>query len=353
MITYRYARGDSGRLCDITDLSEQTRRADAPYRCIGCGGELIVNLPRSKSKHFSHKSSHHCALETYLHSLAKHCFAQTYREALSSGAPFILEVTRPAECNRHEQDLGQICKITIADPFDLTRVYQQVDLEVDTHGLRPDILLTSRTAPPLFVEIAVTHRCSADKIASGHRILELQISSENDLSAVRDRCIRDSAPNVKTYNFQRKLRTGHVCQDKCRKQATFFVTYRSGKGRLLEGSLDEIAEQAKRAVICEPAIEPSGSDKSSTATFLTNVRHHYFRGVSLRNCVLCRHHRIPDEGPLWCSNKRVQVRTNDAADCAAFAPLASEEECLEAERRNLQQVRERGEALARRMMGRY
>ena len=204
MITYRFARGVSSHLVDVTKLTELTRRLDGPYSCFGCGGELIANLPISKSKYFSHKSSDQCSFETYLHSLAKHSFFQEYQDALNSGTPFFLEVRQQAECNRHQQNLGQTCSTSIVRPFDLTSVYKYIGIETEHDGFRPDVLLTSDTAPPLFVEIAVTHKCSLEKIASGIRILEIQINSEEDLSMITQHRIRAEGHNISTYNFKRK-----------------------------------------------------------------------------------------------------------------------------------------------------
>jgi hypothetical protein len=354
LITYRFARGASGQLVDVAKLSEQTRRIQAPYHCFGCNGELIANLPISKSQYFSHKSSELCSFETYLHSLAKNSFMKHYEDALHSGTPFFLEVKYPAECHRHLEDLGHVCKTTAVRPFDLTSVYKYASLETEHNGFRPDVLLTSDTAPPLFIEIAVTHKCSVEKLASGIRILEIQINSETDLVGIEQRRLLADEQLICTYNFKRKTVSGDVCEGNCNTQGQYFLTYRSGKARIAEGSLDEIAEQAKRAYACKPVVETENGNISSTEVFLTNVRHYYFNGVPIKNCVLCRHHRIPDEGPLICGLKRIRVNnTNDAAACSSFAPFSSEKECQEAEQANLQQVRTRGEALAKRMIGNY
>ncbi len=344
----------SDKLVDITELSESTRRTGAPYYCFGCGGELIANLPVSKSQYFSHKSSGNCSFETYLHSLAKKSFLKHYQDALNSNTPFFLEIKRPAKCNRHLQNLGYVCTTSIIHPFDLTSVYKYVSLEIDHAGFRPDILLTSDKAPPLFIEIAVTHKCSVEKINSGIRILEIQVKSEEDLSAIEQRRLFADEQNISSYNFRRKSFSGDACGGKCNVEAHYFFVFKSGKALISDGNLDKLALKAKHALICKPVVQTTSTNISSTEMFLENVRHYFFDGIPLKNCIVCKHHRIPDEGSLICGFKRSRVKTtNDAADCKSFAPFSSLDECLLAEEANIKQVRDRGDALVKKILGRY
>ena len=89
MITYRYSRRASGKICDMLTLEDDARRPDAPYSFFGCKTTRIPNIPKTnKAKYFSHKSNGRCSKETDLHSLAKETFYASYCNALREKLPF-------------------------------------------------------------------------------------------------------------------------------------------------------------------------------------------------------------------------------------------------------------------------
>lgn len=83
----------------------------------------------------------------------------------------------------------------------------------------PDLILRSSSAPnrePVFLEIYVTHKSTEEKLKSGYRIIEIPITSEEDISNIvetmslkgEDSSVKqdeyNKTENIRFYNFNKK-----------------------------------------------------------------------------------------------------------------------------------------------------
>lgn len=59
----------------------------------------------------------------------------------------------------------------------------------------------SKNNEPMFIEVAVTHPCKEEKIASGIRIIELSITQEEDIQSIVNSSF-SLAPNIQLYNIK-------------------------------------------------------------------------------------------------------------------------------------------------------
>ena len=178
-VKYKYAQSGSNYV-SISNVAEKNRKDE--FNCLGCGQPLIPVLGKQVEIHFRHKVELSCSGETYLHRLAKHKFHEAYIKCLAQKQPFLIEIPFTTECSFYLQKLGLSCKNNSVKQLDLTKYFSETPLlESRWENFIPDILLRSPKGISLFVEIKVSHACSQEKIDSGHRIIEIEISSVDDI----------------------------------------------------------------------------------------------------------------------------------------------------------------------------
>ena len=195
-ILYPYAKDENGNRVEAEKLTMQEASLHQ-YRCPQCNEMMIPVLKNvHRVKHFRHLGTQ-CRYNDYLHTYAEDVFIAEYQHCLDSGLPFYLEYTVPVRCNRscvlkEHQDCEERFNTVTTD---LTREYTliqreaRVRTESDTSRI-PDILLTSEDgSKSLWVEICVTHEVPLEKQSQG-RIIEVKISSIDDLSMFREHRIR-------------------------------------------------------------------------------------------------------------------------------------------------------------------
>ncbi len=185
-IKYQYAYDESGRLIDINECPEEERRCHI-YHCLGCGKELRPRAIGSKYKraHFYHKGQAECNTETYLHKLGKLLVKQKF----DSTESFMVSYPITKSCNKESCTLrNSNCDHKgVMHEVDLKRYYDTCRLEAPIKGFIADLLLTSShdaSIPPTLIEICVTHPCSDEKRASGLKIIELKIGTEQDIRGI-------------------------------------------------------------------------------------------------------------------------------------------------------------------------
>jgi len=146
-------------------------------------------LGNTNAHHFRHKHSRdvECSRETYLHEAAKHAVAEAFGDAVAAGNPFLMSRERPKVCRRHEVEFIRKCTLTpMREDFDLTRHLAVAHVEKGIGGFVADVLLESSDgSTQLLVEIEVTHSCEPQKIASGLKIIETKVESEEDIAGLR------------------------------------------------------------------------------------------------------------------------------------------------------------------------
>jgi hypothetical protein len=133
-------------------LAPADRRRRAPFRCLGCGEELVPHLGQVRARHFAHLPGSRCPLtapETALHQDGKERLLALCAEAFS-GARRVTLLARCAGCRRSQ-------------PWDLAALGNAAASEATIGPLRADVLVTARGRPALAFEVRVTHAVDAAK----------------------------------------------------------------------------------------------------------------------------------------------------------------------------------------------
>lgn len=150
----------------VGDLDPSRRRDRAPFRCIGCGDELVPRLGAKRARHFAHRPGTDCALtrpETALHLNAKERLLALCSMAFA-GERRVLVLARCPGC-RHET------------PLDLGATGDAAVAEAAAGARRCDVLVSRAGAAALAIEVKVSHAVDAAKeaalAASGVRAVEI------------------------------------------------------------------------------------------------------------------------------------------------------------------------------------
>lgn len=285
MIRYRYA-SCGGAVVDIDQVDERMRAA-CSFVCFSCGGAMVARLGEVNQRHFAHQSLGECSGETYLHRVAKRLFVERYAQG---GVGLRYPVERVCSC--HQALLGVPCVVGSEwREFDLTERFSTVLEEQRDGQLIPDVCLVDGRGEKIYVEVAVTHRCSPEKIASGVRIIEFLIETEADLALLRRDCYTlGDEDRVRFYNFLPPRIEER--QEGCTRTFWAFEAFASGKYRL--GSF--LAAELNRSAVYRKIY----SEQVSLGVAVAQAEQ---QGVVVRHCGGCVHadrHRRVVRGGVWC-----------------------------------------------------
>ena len=166
-----WARDGDGVKVDVRTLGAASRRARAPFSCLGCGEELVARLGKVRARPFAHRPGSACPLtapETALHLDAKERLLRLCADAFAGA----LRVTLLARCPRCRRQA----------PRDLATAGDEALPEGAVGPLRADVLVLSRGGPALALEVKVTHAVDAGKeaalAAAGVPVLEIDAREE-------------------------------------------------------------------------------------------------------------------------------------------------------------------------------
>jgi hypothetical protein len=318
---YRYGFNSQGEIQDVTLLEKADVSAVGPFSCIGCGATLVAKLGQKNIKHFAHAStsSAGCGKETYLHLLGKYVFIETYKQCLQQKKPFILALETAYECNHFEKFLGYSCRYNHIDEYDLTKYFDELAEEVWHDGFRPDVLLqSSKSSEVVFVEIAVSHQSSDDKLKSGKRIIEYLLDSEDDVFRLRGQRLDETTHGVRLVNFQPKPIRGNLCNGKCEHRFDYFVVDRKGRASVLHGTPAELMANAQSESVVMSAPCRSGSNKMSE--FMSFLESALEKGITLRNCLVCVQSLVKDgSNTLFCRKHQKRITSTEAFRCRDYS----------------------------------
>ncbi len=196
MAQYRYARNENGVLFNIETVTPDIRKTNNFY-CIGCGCPMRAGLGKINEHYFAHntpESQGACNPETYLHRLGKRLFINLYNKHKEEGSPFRIGIKRPSGCEKDICPYGfdDPCSGYIDDFLEILPRYNQCYEEEWDEGFKPDILLLDNSGERLYIEIAVTHPCSAEKLASNIPIIEFHVQTEDDLKVFNDESLTNA-----------------------------------------------------------------------------------------------------------------------------------------------------------------
>jgi len=320
---YRYGNNANGDLQDVTSLDKSNLKNIGPFSCIGCGAPLIAKLGHKNIKHFSHESGDGCGKETYLHRLGKRFFIQTYSDCVKEQKPFFLALKTAIECTTFQEFLGGPCSYSRIEEYDLTKYFDVIAEEVFHDSFRPDVLLkSSKTGDVIFVEIAVYHKSSENKMCSGNRIIEYTIESENDVDRLVNTRLTEETPGVELVNFETKVRRGDFCDGNCEHYFDYFIVDRNGRASILHATPAELIRdvQSYRVVYSAPC--PINSNK--TSEFLSFMKTAIENGVKLRNCFMCIESESTNTSSetiqLRCRKHHKRITSSEAFRCRDYSP---------------------------------
>lgn len=212
---YHYAAIDSvdGELCSIEDITTEFRKLHKFY-CLSCGEEMVANLKDDHHRrHFKHKNKTECSNETYLHNLAKKKIAKHFFESEHFYVSYNLIESCPKHPNCKYSSYYSCIRSERKRRVDLKQYYQYCEIEKqvkDSNGniYVADICLISNRpkVPPMLIEIFVSHACSEEKRESGLWIMEIPISSEDDINRFckTDSYNEESGPAFELLNISKK-----------------------------------------------------------------------------------------------------------------------------------------------------
>lgn len=218
MILHHIAKNKEGVTVDIQDVSEQNRKEG--YYCVVCGNEMIPVLGNEREHHFRHKEDCNCNPETYLHKYAKYYIKKLF----DNSREFYISCEVPERCCKYNiceyrKDNYQCqndyidCKVYKQNDYDIRKYYDTCELESEYNGFIADIKVYSKKNPqikPIFIEIAVTHKCEEEKRNSDIRIIEIEIPknftnwSEIGNKLIETRGCNKNQVNINFYNFKFK-----------------------------------------------------------------------------------------------------------------------------------------------------
>jgi hypothetical protein len=329
MIKYQYAKDINEKLIDIVSLNEGNR-VNSKFLCIGCGNELIARFGKIKVHHFAHKKVVTCSGETYLHLLGKQLFFDNYTECLNTQMPFTIELYKKRTCNHYEKELGMNCNLPkITTKYDLTRYFDKISIETKEGSFIADIMLTSKNGKDkVFVEIAVTHISSVEKLNSGYRIIELEIENEEDFEPIKRKYFTVKNSKIKFENFKTIEENGSLCLGNCQKDHNIFTIDKDGRCLLKQRNLNQINNQLateKDKIVKYEISKDFGYNypeiyKNRVATFSQ-------QNFKVKNCFICRYHgennswkyfEDTTDVPIFCKFLKIKCNSNKAVACEYF-----------------------------------
>lgn len=306
----RYALNPEGQAVDVRTIREK-----GSYICPACHDAMIPKMGKIREWHFAHKTQV-CSYESYLHSLAKIRIAQWFNESPS----ILLDLEAFKIC----ADYGNCafyyplkCERPTRVQHDLKKFYPECAIEQPYGGFIPDILCPHPKSP-LFLEVFVSHECTEEKKRSGQRIIEFNVSSEEDIDRIVYSPIIRESEKVKFYGF----RQNQIFCGGFKRRLFKYVLYRSGKSFVVQENVDcRNYGSPKPGAIYEMT---AGTNRDPVMMFLVGKSMAHRDGYLPKDCSIC----------FWlggklgaricklykkCGNPML-CKDNDARKCRMFRP---------------------------------
>ncbi|AOW09937.1 competence protein CoiA family protein [Flavobacterium gilvum] len=329
MIKYQYAKDENEKLINIDSLNGLNRNK-FKFFCISCGNELIARLGKIKIHHFAHKKVVTCSGETYLHLLGKQLFFDNYTDCLQNRKPFIIELNQKRTCNHYEKELGLKCKLSkITTQFDLTKYFDKISVETREDSFIADILLTSKNGKDkVFIEIAVTHLSTEQKLKSNYRIIEIEIESEEDFMPIKRKYLSIKDSKIKFENFKTGQVITSLCNGNCQNGHNFFTLDVEGRCLLKQRNLKQIKNQLsadKEKIVKYEITKDNGYNYSDI--FKKSVATYAQQNLKVKNCFICRYHAENNSWqyfedtsgiPIFCKFLKIKCNSNQAITCEYY-----------------------------------
>lgn len=317
-----YALDKNNSLIHIQSVNKELKEK---FHCCNCGGELIARKGKVKAHHFSHKADGNCSYESYLHKVAKIKFYEQYSECLKLKVPFFIDYKTELTCS---SCININIKCDLSDKitkFDLTKWFNEIYVEKGVHGFIADVLLKSSTkTDELLIEFAVTHKCEIDKIESGSKIVEVQLTNEMDLKFINDKHIRISDKNIELFNFIVNHKLDKFRNPKkCSRKFEFFTISKKNIAEKFEKSMSKIVFELETKEFKHYKILPKQEDEYTGQDFINLVKDYANKDKSFKNCYACRFvAKNTSRGAyydLFCKRMRWEMpNSNVGSDCKKY-----------------------------------
>jgi hypothetical protein len=126
---------------------------DQPYRCPGCGADVVLRRGELRRPHFAHRGGEGCSSESTLHRAAKAELLRVVEEWKAGAGPRPC-VSRP--CPRYGCDGGVVQDL----PDDITHAAAEIRV---SGGLVADVVLFRGRRPAAVIEVLATSRVGDEK----------------------------------------------------------------------------------------------------------------------------------------------------------------------------------------------
>lgn len=289
-VKFRFAKDEDGNLVDANEFDPSERKNRKCY-CLSCGDPLIPVLGHIRKRHFRHEADKPCNGETYLHVLGKMMLKKRWDEEEHFYIHFFR--IRERSCSNSSCKLrSDECIQTDFDEHvyeDLKKFYQTCKVEkqikIDGEDFRADLLLENKSGNnPIMLEVCVSSPSSDKKKASGIRVIEFVVNSEEDAKGLYNKQIwicGKKDPYIKSYGFLKKKKVELCDNISCKViKATLYRT-----GQL------EVSNVDCREIWSEPAsgvatgfFRRSDIDERKTANAFFSER-----GFDIKSCYCCLH----------------------------------------------------------------
>ncbi len=178
MAQYLFAYSINDTLVNISNVTHENREK---YYCPSCGIEMSAVLGNKREPHFRHKGDS-CSYESYLHKISKQLLKWRFdNESKFEISYYVTKYCPNTHCHLRDSRCDTINELRT---INLKDEYNICEIEGSYKGFRADIKLSNSDKPeaiPLFLEVAVTHKCSPEKISSGVPIVEISVTNERDV----------------------------------------------------------------------------------------------------------------------------------------------------------------------------
>ena len=208
-VKYAKVYDKDGNIVDISKVTPENKQAE--YYSIGTRTPMIAALGEKNQHYFRAKRGYVLNGETELHEYAK----KMLKHRFDNEENFFIELFQSEQCSKrgtcifydHSDEEYYGCgQIGVhVEKIDLKKYYDTATLEGCYGGFKADVLLTSSDHPnrePVFLEVAVTHKCEEEKINSKIRIIELVVKQEGDVYKPLTQDSFNSSIEVNFYNFK-------------------------------------------------------------------------------------------------------------------------------------------------------
>ena len=302
-IKHHYALNKNGDLVSIDKITKDNK--EKKYYCLSCGGEMTAVLGKIKEHHFRHVGD---SCETDLHKLGKKIIKYVFDRCDKFPVYFYSKrkrCDRADECRFMKYGECNVDKEDYLREIDLKKYYDTCEEESGYKGFIADLKLSSKQNPkrvPLFIEIAVSHKCDEEKINSGVRIIELcPVSDRNFIELIVESKEEQRTTGYTTYsipqkkilfhNFHREHNVGPFPLEKFSLKKCEQVLIYNVSTNL--NCYDEIELPLEEDSIYELVMHKSILDIEFVG--FSRAFNERFKNGKIRNCVFCRNYKICKE----------------------------------------------------------